>query len=570
MLSLLRIKNVALIDDLEIEFAEGLNLLTGETGSGKSIIVDSLNALTGERLTADLIKEGANSARIEGLFLMKFDENLTKMLEETGIEIEKKDRIELLIRREISRSKNRVFINDRLVTQSFLKKLSSLLVDIHAQGEQSSLFNVSTHLEMLDEYAKLSELRKKLAALFSEFVSVKKQIDDIKSKEAENLQKLDILKFQIEEIKKVNPKEGEEEALEEERKKLSNIEKLSTLSQESYVLLYENEESILTNLEKIIRKIEELSEYDSKFRSYLQELQNSYALIEDLSISMRSYVSTLEFSPERLEEIEARLAEISRLKRKYGGSIKSVLEFLKNAEKELEIIENAEFHQEKLQKQLETLRSKYLELARELHRKRLEYAQKFEKEVEENLKKVALEKAIFKVKVLANENEENFTAKGFDEVEFYFTANVGESPKPLAKIASGGEASRLMLVLKTVAKAVVTPLETPKTMVFDEVDVGISSEVAKAVGAKLKELAEFHQVLCVTHQPQVASFADHHFFVKKYFEENKTKVIVRKLDSFDERKAEIARMLAGEKLSQTAMRHAEEMLIEAKSLANIG
>jgi DNA repair protein RecN (Recombination protein N) len=568
MLSLLRIKNIALIDDLEIEFAEGLNLLTGETGSGKSIIVDSLSALTGERLTADLIKEGADSARIEGLFLMKFDENLTKMLEEIGVEIEKNNRIELLIRREISRSKNRVFINDRLVTQSFLKKLGSLLVDIHAQGEQSSLLNVSTHLEMLDEYARLSELRNKISTLFSEFVIVKKQIEDIKSKEAENLRKLDILKFQIEEIKKVNPKEGEEEALEEERRKLSNIEKISTLSQESYALLYENEESILTNLEKIIRKIEELSEYDSRFKFYLQELQNSYALIEDLSVSMRSYVSTLEFSPEKLEEIEVRLAEISQLKRKYGGSIKSVLEFLKNAEKELEIIENAEFYQEKLQKRLETLRSEYLELAGELHRKRLEYAQKFEKEVEENLKKVALEKAIFKVKVLANEGEENFTAKGFDEVEFYFTANIGESPKPLAKIASGGEASRLMLVLKTVAKAAATPLETPKTMVFDEVDVGVSSEVAKAVGAKLKELAEFHQVLCVTHQPQVASFADHHFFIRKYFEENKTKVTVRKLDSFDERKAEIARMLAGEKFSQTAMKHAEEMLMGTKTLAD--
>jgi len=564
MLSLLRIKNIALIDELEIEFAQGLNLLTGETGSGKSIIIDSLSALTGERVTTDLIKEGASSAKIEGLFLTEFDEKLAKLLEEAGIEVEKDDKIEILIRREISQSRTRALINDHLVTQGFLKKIGRFLVDIHAQGEQSSLLDISTHLEMLDEYAELGDLRSKLAEVFSNLISVEKQIEEIKSKEAESLRKLDILKFQVEEIKRVDPKLGEDEALEEERKKLINVEKLSALSQESYFLLYENKESILTNLEKVIRKVRELSEYDSNFEAYLQELQASYALIEDLSSSLRSFKSSLEFLPERLEEIETRLASLSLLKRKYGGSIESVLKYLEDAQRELKIIENAAFYQDDLQRKLEVLSNEYLKIATEIHQKRLEAARKLENEVQKAARKVALEKANFKVNIEKSEN----TSKGFDRVEFYFTANIGESPKPLAKVASGGELSRLMLILKTTVKDLSS--EKLKTIVFDEVDVGISSEVAKAVGAKLKDLARFHQVLCVTHQAQVASFADHHFFVRKSFENNKTKVTVRKLESFDERRAEIARMLTGEKLSEIAIKHAEEMLANQSREDSIG
>lgn len=553
MLSLLKISQIALIDQLTVEFAEGLNLLTGETGSGKSIIVDSLGALVGERVSSDIIKENAEFARVEGLFTVKTNDDLANILKEGGFDVDG-EYVELIIRREISRSgKNRIFVNDQLVTQSFLKKLGAFLVDIHGQGDQASLFNPSTHLEILDEYAGLDDLREKIQNVFAELTESSRELRDLEQSEAQKLQLMDILRFQIDEISKVKPEIGEEENLIEERKKLLNVEKLSQLSEQSYSLLYEDENAVVTHLEKVTRQIAELAEYESGFKSYLEDLQNTIVTLEDLASSIRSFRATLDFSPGRLEDIEARLAEISRLKRKYGGSVENVLKHLEEAEAKLLKLENTEIHQEELRKRVERLRVEYNRLAGQLHEARQNAARKFEEEVEKNLKKVALEKGRFKV--LIERDESRLTAKGFDKVEFYFSANLGESLKPLVKVASGGEASRLMLVLKTVANL----SENPKTMVFDEIDIGIGGRVAEAVGLKLRELAKHHQVLCVTHQPQVAALADHHFLVEKLIEDGKTKILIRKLN-IDGRVQEIARMLAGEKVTLTAQKHAEELL----------
>ena len=563
MLSLLKIKNIALIDELQLEFSHGLNLLTGETGSGKSIIVDSLGALTGDRISSDLIKEGEKSAQIEGLFSVRADAGLHEIFYESGIEIDDADEVDLIVRRELAASgRNRIFVNNQLVTGNLLKKIGAFLVDIHGQGEQATLFNPSNHLEILDEFANLKSSRINLLANYAAMAKTQREIESLREDEAQKLQLLDVLQFQVDEIKKVNPQVGEEDALNEEKRRLNNVEKLSSLSDEAYLLLYENEESTVTTLEKAAKKIVELSEYESSFKEYDEGLQSAQAVLADLAFAVRDFSSSLEFSPERLEEIENRLVDLSRLKRKYGGAIETVLAHLEESEARLKNIETFEERKEELKKVLTKQRTDYLKIAQDIHDKRSKAARKFEKEVEANLKAVALEKARFEVRIdapdaaeLKNSAGKKLTAKGFDQIEFYFSANVGESPKPLAKVASGGEASRLMLILKTTMKS----NEAEKSVVFDEIDTGIGGRVAEAVGLKLKELAKTQQVLCVTHQPQVASLADRHFLVEKETVGKRTKVGVKDLDE-TEQIEEIARMLTGAQITDTARQHAREML----------
>jgi DNA repair protein RecN (Recombination protein N) len=568
MLSLLKIKNIALIDELQLEFGKGLNLLTGETGSGKSIIVDSLGALTGERVSSDLIKEGTSSAQIEGLFTFKANADLHEIFYESGIEIEDSSEIDVIVRRELAAGgRNRIFVNNQLVTVNLLKKIGAFLVDIHGQGEHTTLFSPANHLEILDEYAGLKTERGKLAEKFRRMANIKSEIENLREDEAQKLQLLDILQFQVEEIGKAKLSIGEDESLEEEKRRLNNVEKLSMLSDESYLLLYENEEATVTTLEKVVKRVTELTEYESSFGEYAENLASAQAVLEDLAFAVRDFRGSLEYSPERLEEIENRLAEISRLKRKYGGSIETVLQHYKEAEERLRNIETADLREEELRRELKKAREEYIQSASELHVKREKAARKFEKETEANLKAVALEKARFEVRISAPDEAElnseiadkSFTAKGFDALEFYFSANVGESPKPLAKVASGGEASRLMLILKTTAKS----NDAEKSVVFDEIDTGIGGRVAEAVGLKLKELAKTQQVLCVTHQPQVASLADRHFLVEKATEKDKTRVGVKLLNE-TEQIGEIARMLAGEKITETARQHAKEMISAAR------
>ena len=564
MLSLLKIKNIALIDELSVEFAAGLNLLTGETGSGKSIIVDSLGALTGERVSSDLIKEGEVSARIEGLFTLRANADLHELFYESGVELEDADDIDLIVRRELSSTgRNRIFVNNQLVTQAFLKKIGVILGEIHGQGEQALLFNPANHLVILDSYARTENLREKVEKKFREMRNVQAELNNLQEDEAQKLQLLDILQFQIDEISKANLQAGEDETLEEEKKRLNNVEKLSKLSDESYAILYENEDAIVGNLEKVIRNINELSEYDSSFGEYSEGLDSAQAVLEDLAFAVRNFGGSVEFSPERLEEIENRLAEISRLKRKYGGSLKAVLHNLEESVERIERIQTSEAQEKELREKLAKIRKEYIRVAKKLSEKRTKVAKKFEKEIEKNLKAVALEKAKFDVNFetpsdsdLKNaESDKLFTSKGFDRIEFYFSANPGQSPKPLAKVASGGEASRLMLILKTVAG-----INYPeKSVVFDEVDAGIGGRVAEAVGLKLKELSRTQQVLCVTHQPQVASLADQHFIVEKKSKGKDTQVGVRELNE-NEQIEEIARMLAGEKITDAARQNAREML----------
>jgi DNA repair protein RecN (Recombination protein N) len=564
MLTLLKINNIALIDELEIEFGSGLNVLTGETGSGKSIIVDSLGAVIGDRVSSDLIKEGTQTAKIEGLFALLKDNGLRALLNESGIEVEDGEKIEIIVRRELSRSgKNRIFVNNQLATQSLLRSIGSLLADIHGQGEQATLFDVSSHVEMLDESGKLGEIRERVKKTHHHWNTIKTELGMLQQNEAEKLQLLDILRFQVTEIEKAALRIGEDVDLEEEKRRLSNVEKLSSLSEDSYTLLYEAEESTIATFERAARKISELAEYDSRFSAYLESLAAAQAVINDLAITLRDFSTHIEFSPERLNEIEDRLAEISRLKRKYGDTVAAVLHHLNESKDRLDAVETSEIREGELRQELAKARVAYLNAAGELHNARVKTAAKFEKDVEKQLKNVALEKARFEVRVespsdaifMSETADTSFSARGYDRVEFYFSANPGESLRPLAKVASGGEASRVMLMLKTVANL----REGNKTAVFDEVDVGIGGRVAEAVGRKLKSLASSQQVLCVTHQPQIASLADRHFVVEKNVSGKRTAVKVKELDQ-TEQVDEIARMLAGEKVTETAREHAREML----------
>jgi DNA repair protein RecN (Recombination protein N) len=564
MLTLLNISNIALIDDLQVEFDRGLNLLTGETGSGKSIIVDALGVLIGGRFASEMIKAGETRAFIEGLFSVGRNLEMEALLSSAGIELEAEERIEILIRREMtSNGRNKIFINHQLATLALLKELRQFLVDIHGQGEQQTLFNPETHLELLDAYAGLLGLRQEVSAQYKHWSAIRRELDELRREDAEKFQLLDILRFQIEELERAQLTEGEDERLEEERRRLNNVEKLTTICGESYGLVYEDHDSAISRIGQATRRIEELSQYESNFKNYLEGLQTARALLEDLAFSLRDFADELEFSPERLAEVESRLAEISRLKRKYGGTLESALEHLEKSQDRLRHIEHSDEREKELQKALTVARRQYVDSAKVLHAKRQKAAKNFEKSVVRDLAEVAMENARFEVRILSptdaelsdEESFRCFTARGLDSVEFYVSANVGEEVRPLAKVASGGEASRLMLILKTIANA----SEYPRTIVFDEIDAGIGGRVSEAVGVKLKRLSSSNQVLCVTHQPQIARFADTHLLVSKSVIEGRTAVSLEKLNNKG-RVEEIARMLTGAEITDTARRHAKEML----------
>jgi DNA repair protein RecN (Recombination protein N) len=550
MLQFLNISNIALIDCLQVEFENGLNLLTGETGSGKSIIVDALGVLIGGRFTSELLKSGTERGSIEGLFSVTPNPEFEALLENAGLAPAN----ELIIRREISSTgRNKIFINNQLATHSLLRDLRPFLVDIHGQGDQQTLFNPETHLELLDAFAGHASLRGEVAEAYQKWAALRREFESLRQDEAEKFQLLDTLQFQITELERAQLSIGEDERLDEERRRLANGEHLTMLCQSSYSRIYEDDDAALTRIRQSLKDVEELAEYESSFRDYVEGLESARAVLEDLSFSLRDFADRLEFSPSRLAEIEDRLAEISRLKRKYGGSITAALDHLARSEDRLRQIETSDEREQQLEIQLAAAHRHYLDRARKLHKERVRAAKKFEQAVEKGIVEVALDQARFQV--LVNENVDSGGQKGIDHTEFYFSANVGEEVKPLARVASGGEASRLMLVLKTVANG----SQFPRTIVFDEIDTGIGGRVSEAVGIKLKKLSQTNQVLCVTHQPQIARFADSHLVVQKEALKGRTQVSVGKLDKAG-RIEELARMLTGAEITDSARRHAKELL----------
>jgi DNA repair protein RecN (Recombination protein N) len=521
--------------------------------------------LIGGRFTTELLKSGTERGSIEGLFSLTPNPQLETLLENSGLQ----NGDELIVRRELSiAGRNKIFINNQLATQSLLRDLRPFLVDIHGQGDQQTLFDPDTHLELLDSFAADGAQRAEVAAAYDDLSRVQRELAALRKDFAEKFQLVDTLQFQIAELERAQLSLAEDERLEEERRRLSNVEKLTTLCQSSYSRIYEDDDAALARVRQTLKEVEELSEFDSSFREYLEGLESARAVLEDLSFGLRDFADKLEFSPARLATIEDRLAELSRLKRKYGGSIEAALAHLAQAQDRLRQIETSDEREQQLTAELETTRQRYLERARKLHKQRVRAAKLLEKAVEQGMAEVAMENARFQVQVNTDETDAGLAdvivaggrtaaagRTGIDHVEFYFSANVGEDVKPLARVASGGEASRLMLVLKTVSKS----LEFPRTIVFDEIDSGIGGRVSEAVGMKLKKLSQTNQVLCVTHQPQIARFADSHLVVQKESDAGRTRVNVHKLDRSG-RVEEIARMLTGAEITESARRHARELL----------
>jgi len=562
MLALLNISNFALISELKVEFERGLNLLTGETGSGKSIIVDALGVLIGDRFASEMIRAGERSAFVEGLFTLGAHAQAAAILEEAGVSSNAGGEVELVIRRELSsEGRGRVFVNNRLATLSLLRQLRPLLVDIHGQGTQQTLFDPDTHLELLDAFADLSTARDETAARFRRWSALERELESLRRDEAEKFHLTDALRFQLSELESARLEAGEDERLESERRRLVNLEKLTELCAGAYNTTYEESDSTVARLGRLERQIEELSHYEPSYKNYLEGLGTARAVLEDLSAGLRDFLDGLTFSPERLAEIENRLAEIARLKRKYGGTVGAALEHLANSRARLRQLEHTDERATEVAKELAGARASYLEAAERLHTVRVKSAVEFRRAVERSLGEVAMENARFEARVEAPSEldadaaSKSFTASGFDRVEFYFSANAGEPLRPLARVASGGEASRMMLVLKTSA----SPARFPRTIVFDEVDAGIGGRVSEAVGLKLKALSRTNQVLCVTHQAQIARFADTHLLVDKHSARGRTEVGVERLDR-RRRVEEIARMLTGAEITEAARRHAREML----------
>ncbi|MDT7540845.1 MAG: repair protein RecN [Acidobacteriota bacterium] len=566
MLALLNISNFALASDLRVEFERGLNLLTGETGSGKSIIVDALGVLIGGRFTTDLIRSGEEHASVEGLFQVGAHAQVAALLEAAGLDAQvgSEEGVELVMRRELSlNGRGKVFVNNRLSTLSLLRELRPYLVDIHGQGEQQTLFDIETHLELLDAYAGLGARRQEVAVLYRTWSSLRRELEELRRDESEKLNLIDGLRFQVGELEAAGLAAGEDERLEDERRLLNNLEKVSALCADAYDKTYEDHDSTVARLSLLERQIAELSNYESNYRNYTDGIASARAVLEDLAHTLRGFAESLTFSPARLAEVENRLAEIARLKRKYGGSIEVALEHLARSRERLRHLEHSDERAEEMAKELRRARDAYLDAAIKLHRERAKAAKDFRHGVEKALGEVALEHAQFEARIessteaelRASESSNDLMPTGIDRVEFFFSANPGEPARPLSKVASGGEASRLMLVLKTIA----SPTRFPRTIVFDEVDAGIGGRVSEAVGLKLKALAHTNQVLCVTHQAQIARFADSHLRVTKTAARGRTEVGVERLDR-PRRVEELARMLTGAEITNAARRHAREML----------
>lgn len=562
MLALLNISNFALISELKVEFDRGLNLLTGETGSGKSIIVDALGVLIGDRFSPELIRAGERHASVEGLFALGAHPQVEAILEEAGVRPREGGDVELVVRRELSaEGRGRVFVNNRLATLSLLRSLRPLLVDIHGQGTQQTLFDPDTHLELLDAFADLSGKRAEVTERYRRWAALGRELESLRRDEADKFHLTDALRFQVSELEAARLHAGEDEQLEAERRRLANLEKLTELCADAYNLTYEESDSTVARVRRLERQVDELAQYEGSYRNYLEGLAAARAVLEDLSVTLRDFLDGLTFSPERLAEVESRLAEIARLRRKYGGTVESALEHLAGSRERLRQLEHTDERAEEVARELAAARASYLEAAGRVHRARVKAAGEFRRAVESALGEVAMEHARFEARVEAPsdtgtaEAARAFTATGYDRVEFYFSANAGEPLRPLAKVASGGEASRLMLVLKTSA----SPARFPRTIVFDEVDAGIGGRISEAVGLKLKALSGTNQVLCVTHQAQIARFADTHLLVDKRERAGRTEVSVGRLDR-RRQVEEIARMLTGAEITEAARRHAREML----------
>jgi DNA repair protein RecN (Recombination protein N) len=591
MLKFFNISNFAVIQRLAVEFHEGLNLLTGETGSGKSIIVDALGLLMGGRSNAAQIRTGERMALVEGVFVLKgtAEQKVRQLLAE--VEIEKQTDGELIIRRELyANGRSRIFIDEQSATAAMLRALHPFLVEIHGQGEQRALLSAQSHLDLLDSFGGCLSLRQEVGAAYASWRAAGKALEQLERELAERNLAEDLLQYQLREIAAVNPQVGEDEELAAERKLLTHAERVLQLGAGAYAEVYESDESILARLATVRRRVEDLSEIDARVGPTLEILQNCAASLTEVAEVLRGYSEGIEFSPSRLAEIEQRLLELERLKRKYSSDLQGILKVRSELLERLDKLSNLADREQLLRETQKEAASSYAAIARRLSTCRGAAAPKLAQRVMEDLNHVAMERARFIVSIetaqgdavelglledvvephnrQGSDNEEKnpfFSSYGADRVEFLLSANPGENPRKLAQTASGGELSRLMLTLRTVGTAKTKAEAQPvATVIFDEIDVGIGGKVAEAVGRRLKALATERQVLCVTHQAQIARFADHHYVVTKAVQNERTITTIKDL-SAEERVGELARMIGGAEEAATTREAARWLLDQASA-----
>lgn len=552
MLTDLIIKNFAIIDTLHVSFRPGLNMLTGETGAGKSIIIDAVNLILGGRASADLIRTGEDDAVVECLFDLSGQREIRTKLAESGVEAGD----ELLIKRVVSRSgRNRVFMNGGMSTTSLLAEITPLLVNIYGQHESQTLLRPENHLYLLDGFAGIVPLRERFARLYEEFRKTAEELHVLEADERDAIRRFDLLSFQSKEIAEAQLLPGEDVELLEERQRLLHGEKLIRATSGAYDALYDGDDALLGVLRSIIADVEEAGSMDKALTEISARLNESYLSLEDAALSLRDYGAGLEADPGRLQEVEDRLDLLYRLKKKYLPTIEGILTFKDEVDAELEAFAQRGERHGDLTELLQRLELSLREEGQELTRRRLEAAQGLKTAMETELHQLAMKNAHFDVAFTSYAEPR---ATGLERVEFLFSPNPGEAPKPLARIASGGELSRLMLALKQIH-----PESDVPSLIFDEVDTGIGGAVSALVGKKLKRVSHNQQVLCITHHPQVAAYADHHFKVKKDAESGRTRTQVELLTG-EERVLEVARMLSGAKISEKTLEHAREMMEDAR------
>jgi DNA repair protein RecN (Recombination protein N) len=552
----LRLENYAVIDHLAVEFYPGLNLLTGETGAGKSILIDALALLMGEKASPDVVRFGADRALLSAVFEVEAasEETVARILEENGIDA---DETGLILRREIA-AKGRVFVNNQPATVAVLKQLAPHLASIHAQNESLVSFDGEVRLSLLDNFA--GSALEPVSQAFDAWKQIKSRIQELEQGEQDRLRLVDLWTFQKREIEDAKLHPGEDERFATEKRVLTNAEKIYNAAMQAFDLLYEGTSSTSATLRSAQKNLEELIRYEPKFQEALASLDSARISVEDVGASLRDYAGGIEASPEHLAQIEDRLALLDRLKRKYGPTLEEVIKLGEEVTRKLSEIENKDEILRRLRADLAVAAEQYLQSARGVSKKRYDSAKKLEKLVEAEINELAM-KAQFRIEITGTDEDGNWTSSGFDQVEYMISTNPGEPMCPLDQIASGGELSRVMLALKASVESGSRKKTAgaQRTLIFDEIDTGIGGRAAEAVGKKLKWLSRSNQVLCVTHLPQIATFAEHHFLLEKKRAGDRTRTTIRQITGND-RTEEIARMLSGAKLTETSLKHAEQML----------
>ncbi|WP_263788354.1 DNA repair protein RecN [Salinibacter grassmerensis] len=565
MLQSLSVQDYALIKELEMEFESGLNIITGATGAGKSILIGALRMILGERANTDVVREGTSKAVVEGIFDDADTERIRAVLRENEIPTGPLPRV--ILRRRITDRGSRGFVNDTPATLDVMRAVAGELIDLHGQHEHQSLLHTETHLRLLDSFGGLSGLVESYQERRSRVAELVKEREALAARERELRQQKELYEFQIEEIDAVDPQPGEEDELRAEQRVLENAEHLYASTKELYERLFESEDALHDQLVISRNDLQDLARIDDAFEDHVDEVESARIIVSELANFLQDYNAHVEFDPERLQEIRERTTELEKLKRKYGGSLEAVLEHRQEIGEKYELAQDFEGNIERLDAQIEEAKTDLTDVAQRLSQKRREVATRIEDAILDELATLGMPNSQFEVRFTRKEDPDGWIQpddadasyqafqRGVDQVEFFISTNVGVSPLPLAEVASGGEISRIMLALKTIlAKSERLPI-----LVFDEIDVGISGNMARRVGESMHDLARYHQIVTITHLPQIAALGDSHFKVEKVVEDGTTRTTLHRLDE-DEQATQVASLISGEDITDAALESARELM----------